>query len=90
MKDPLDNRYNITLSQYLKEAYGTEVTEEQLQLYETYGGAPWLYGHNTVFGQIYEGYDVLDAVMETKVTSKFRPNPAILISKVRVFHYGEK
>lgn len=90
LKDPLDNRYNITLSQYLKEAYGTEVTEEQLQLYETYGGAPWLYGHNTVFGQIYEGYDVLDAVMETKVTSKFRPNPAILISKVRVFHYGEK
>ena len=90
LKDPLDNRYNITLAQYLKEAYGTDLTDAQLQLYETYGGAPWLYGHNTVFGQIYDGYEVLDAMMESKVTSKLRPNPAIIISTVRVFHYGEK
>ena len=90
LKDPLDNRYHLTVEQYLKEAYNTDLTAEQLAMYETYGGAPWLYGHNTVFGQIYEGYDVMDAVMPTKVTSKLRPNPAIVISKVRVFHYGEK
>ena len=90
LKDPLDNRYNMTLAQYLKEAYNTEVTEEQLAQYEVYGGAPWLYGHNTVFGQIYEGYEVMDAICSVKVTSKLRPNPAIVISKVRVFHYGEK
>ena len=90
LKDPLDNRYHLTVEDYLKEAYGTELTAEQLALYETYGGAPWLYGHNTVFGQIYEGYEVMDAIMPTKVTSKLRPNPSIVISKVRVFHYGEK
>ena len=90
LKDPLDNRYNMTVAEYLKEAYNTDITEEQLALYDTYGGAPWLYGHNTVFGQIYEGYEVMDAIMETKVTSKFRPNPAITISGIRVFHYGEK
>ena len=87
---PLDNRYHMTLQQYLSEAYKTELTTEQLAQYEIYGGAPWLYGHNTVFGQIYEGYEVMDAIMPSKVTSKLRPNPAIIISKVRVFHYGEK
>ena len=40
LKDPLDNRYNMTLAQYLKEAYNTELTDEQLALYDTYGGAP--------------------------------------------------
>lgn len=90
LKDPLDNRYHLTVEQYLKEAYDTELTAEQLALYNLYGGAPWLYGHNTVFGQIYDGYEVMDAIMPTKVTSKLRPNPAIVISKVRVFHYGEK
>ena len=47
-------------------------------------------GRTAVFGQIYEGYEVMDAICSVKVTSKLRPNPAIVISKVRVFHYGEK
>ncbi|MBR5712073.1 MAG: peptidylprolyl isomerase [Lachnospiraceae bacterium] len=90
LRDPLDNRFHMTLEDYLKEAYATELTTEELAVYEKYGGAPWLYGHNTVFGQIYEGYEVLDSLMSVKVTSRLRPNPPVTITQVRIFHYGEK
>ncbi|MBQ6660611.1 MAG: peptidylprolyl isomerase [Lachnospiraceae bacterium] len=90
LREPLDGRFHLTTEEYIKEAYDTELSAEDMALYEKYGGAPWLQGHNTVFGQIYDGYEVLDAVMETKVTSKLRPNPAIVIKQVRIFHYGVK
>ena len=90
LRAPLDNRFHMTLSQYLSEAYGTELDDEELAYYEVYGGAPWLYGHNTVFGQIYEGYEVLDSLMKVKVTSRLRPNPPVFLETVRLFHYGEK
>ena len=90
LRDPLENRFHLSLSQYLKEAYDTEMSDNELAYYEVYGGAPWLYGHNTVFGQIYEGFEVLDALAEAKVTSRLRPNPPIVIEKVRIFRYGER
>ena len=90
LREPLDNRFHITTEQYLKEAYGTELSAEELSFYELYGGAPWLYGHNTVFGQIYDGYEVLDKLMSVKLTSRLRPNPPVVIETVRIFHYGEK
>lgn len=89
LADPLDNRYHMTLSEYFKEAYGTTVSDEDLELYRQYGGAPWLNGHNTVFGQIYEGYGVMDALMSAKVTSRLKPNPTVIISEIRIFRFGE-
>ncbi|MBO7649253.1 MAG: peptidylprolyl isomerase [Lachnospiraceae bacterium] len=84
LSDPLDARYQITFADYLEEAYNTKLSEEQLDFYYTYGGAPWLYGHQTVFGQVYDGFDVLDALSEAKVTSKCVPNPGIFIESVTV------
>ncbi len=87
LEEPLDNRYHMTLQDYFEEAYNTELTKAQLSHFMTYGGAPWLTGHHTVFGQIYEGYDVLDSVMKAKVTSKLKPNPSVYIDEIRVFSY---
>ena len=84
LEEPLDARYQITFSDYLSEAYHTDLTETQLQFFYTYGGAPWLYGHQTVFGQIIEGFDVLDTLCEAKVTSKCVPNPGIFIESVTI------
>ena len=84
LEEPLDARYQITFSDYLSEAYHTDLTEKQLQFFYTYGGAPWLYGHQTVFGQIIEGFDVLDTLCEAKVTSKCVPNPGIFIESVTI------
>ncbi len=88
LADPLENRYHMSLREYFKEAYQTDITEEELKRYELYGGAPWLFGHHTVFGQIYDGFSVLDALMEAKVTSKLKPNPTIRIETVRIFTFA--
>lgn len=85
LEEPLWNRYQMTLSEYLLKAYQTKLTEAQLSVYQTFGGAPWLYGHHTVFGQMYAGFEVLDALMEAKITSKFKPNPGIVVEQVRIF-----
>ncbi len=87
LAQPLDSRYHMTLREYFEEAYNTKVTTEQLHFFETYGGAPWLTGQQTIFGQIYDGYEVLDALMEAKVTSKLKPNPSVYIDAVRIFRY---
>lgn len=84
LSEPLDARYQMTFSDYLKEAYNTKLTEEQLNFFYTYGGAPWLYGHQTVFGQVVDGFDVLDTISEAKVTSHCVPNPGIFIESVTV------
>ena len=52
-----------TFSDYIKFGYETELTREELDAFMEYGGAPWLTGHVAVFGQAYEGLDVLEKVM---------------------------
>jgi peptidyl-prolyl cis-trans isomerase B (cyclophilin B) len=39
-----------------------EFDEDAIKSYAEIGGTPWLFERHTVFGQVYEGYDVLDAV----------------------------
>ncbi len=59
---------------------------------ETTGGLPMMDGSNTVFGQIFEGQDVLDKITEAEVTTnnfgeKSRPVEDIVISSARVSVY---
>ncbi len=64
LDEPLRERYGMGLQDYLKSIYSTELSDAQLKKFTTYGGAPWIYGHNTVFAQIFDGFDVLDALEE--------------------------
>lgn len=84
LEEPLDARYQLTFKDYLSEAYNTKLSDDQLNFYYTYGGAPWLYGHQTVFGQVTDGFDVLDMISEAKVTSHCVPNPGIFIESIKV------
>ena len=76
-----------TLQEYMKAGFDTEMSDEVLNEYMTYGGAPWLHGHHTVFGQIYDGFDVLDKIAEAKTDANDRPVEDIVIKTIRVFTY---
>ena len=76
----------ITPAEYYRQAYGTEIDEKTLEIFEQYGGAPWIYGHSIVFGQLVEGEDILDRICSVEVTddADFTPIEEILIEDVRI------
>ena len=83
LDEPLNERYGIGFRQYLEENYGTELDDKKLGRFLDYGGAPWIYGHNTVFGQVFKGFDVLDKVEEDAAGGK----SDIYIKKITVYKY---
>lgn len=50
-----------TLTMY-EQRYKTTFTPEQRKAYTTLGGAPWLDGGYTVFGEVVSGYEVVDKI----------------------------
>ena len=84
--DELLKYKKITPAEYYKQAYGTEIDDKTLGIFSKYGGAPWLYGHCFVFGQLVEGEDILDRICGVEVTddAEFRPVEEILIENVTI------
>ena len=52
---------------------GKTFTPEQIQAYTTVGGAPWLDGDYTVFGEVIEGMDVVDKIASQQKDGSDRP-----------------
>ena len=70
---------------------GVKFNKEAIKNYGKIGGTPWLYKGHTVFGQVYEGYDVLDAVAKVEKSHPQNGYPAtpVVIETIRVFEYSE-
>ncbi|MBR4155807.1 MAG: peptidylprolyl isomerase [Bacteroidales bacterium] len=49
-----------------KQRYGLTFTQEQIEAYTTVGGTPHLDGEYTVFGEVVEGLEVIDAIAKVK------------------------
>ncbi len=66
-----------------------EFNEEAVKLYGEVGGTPWLYRSHTVFGQVYDGYDVLDAIAKVEKTDVKAGIPAeeVIIETIKVTEY---
>ncbi|MDE7061134.1 MAG: peptidylprolyl isomerase [Lachnospiraceae bacterium] len=88
MKTLLDAEYKMTLKDYFKAGYDTDLTDEEVERYELYGGTPWLYKHHTVFGQVLEGYEVLDAIAGVQTDDNNRPLTSVVIESIEVLEYS--
>ena len=55
--------------------------------YQTAGGAPYLDYTDTVFGQVYEGMEVVDTIAQTGVDENQRPTEAVTINSVSIETY---
>ena len=64
-----------------------KVDADLVDYYKENGGAGWLYGKHTVFGQVIEGYDILDKIAGASVDSNSKPTEDIVIDKIDIDLY---
>ena len=57
---------------------------DAVKAYEENGGTPWLDYHHTVFGQVYEGMDIVDAIAATETDGNDKPLTPVIINTVTI------
>lgn len=69
------------------EDYLKDMNQAQKDRFMEYGGTPWLYEAHTVFGQVYEGMDVVDEISKTDTDSNDRPVEDVIIESIKISEY---
>ena len=74
--------------------WAENATDDIKSKYKEVGGTPTLDGNYTVFGQVYDGFDVIESVSAVKVEDNgmgevSKPVQEITISSVKVYEYTE-
>jgi len=59
-------------------------TEEQRKIYKTFGGTPHLDGNYSVFGEVVQGFDVLERIQNIPTDANDRPKKDVVILKMKV------
>lgn len=70
----------------------TELTDSVRTAYKENGGAPWLDGGYTVFGQVFEGIEIVEDIcnntpVSTQEETKDKPLDDVIIEKVEIVKY---
>ena len=68
----------------MEQQRGIKISDKQKQLYSTVGGSPWLDKSYTVFGEVIEGFDVIDKIAAVKTAPGDRPLQDVYILKITV------
>ena len=71
------------MEQLKDDGFPTEVTEN----YKKLGGTPWLDFKHTVFGQVFEGMDIVDKIAATDVDGNDKPTANVVIEKAEIVKY---
>ena len=58
--------------------------EDTVNSYEELGGTPWLDFHHTVFGQVYEGIEIIDKIANVKTGFSDKPVDDVVIKTIKI------
>ena len=61
-----------------------KLSPEIREAYKTVGGVPFLDGQYTVYGEVVEGMEVVDAIQTMKTNKQDRPTENVVIESVEV------
>lgn len=84
-QDELDY-YNTTT----RTMYGydpIDYSKEQMEKYIEVGGVPWLDNVHTVFGQVYEGLDIVEEIMGAATDENGKPETDVIIETIKISEY---
>ena len=65
------------------------VAEELVNYYKENGGYGSLYKNYTIFGQVYEGMDIVDKIAEVKTGENSKPETDVVIEKISISTFGD-
>jgi peptidyl-prolyl cis-trans isomerase A (cyclophilin A) len=54
------------------------------QFFVTVGETPWLNGKHTIFGQVTEGYDVVEAISKVETGAMDRPTTDVVVERIDI------
>lgn len=81
-------KYEETELSQMAEYYNITLSDEAKEIYTTDGGAPWLDGGYTVFGQVFDGLDIVFELQNAATDSSDKPETDIVIEKVSIEKYN--
>ncbi|MBQ5825341.1 MAG: peptidylprolyl isomerase [Clostridia bacterium] len=76
----VDPGFIAQMAQLADRGFPTETVEN----YKAVGGTPWLDFKHTVFGQVYEGMDVVDAIANVKTGRGDKPVEDVVINSIEI------
>ncbi len=80
------NYYNTT-TRAMQGRKPLEYSKEQMEKYIEVGGAPWLDQVHTVFGQVYEGLDIVEKIMRQEADKSGKPLSDVVIETIHISEY---
>ena len=81
-----DDKRLATVQERLDSATNGQVklTPEMIETYKTVGGTPHLDGQYTVFGEVTQGLDIVERIMQAETDKNDRPLKDVRILKVKI------
>ena len=65
-------------------------SKEVVEAYKNNGGTPWLDYKHTVFGQVFEGMEVVDTIAAVATDGSDKPIEDVVIEKIEIVPYSAK